>query len=251
MKKAFLFLFFFVTIVSNLSAQDYEVEEDYISEFIYGINLNTNGGLIGGLMLKSTKIIKPKVYRSLGLTIVGIKNPQETRFQSPATGNTFILAKSNYFYSIRPQYGRDFILFRKAPEEGVQVSATFSGGPSLGLLIPYHIWYEDETTREAHSEQFDPNVHTELFNILGSAGLFDGIGNMQAILGVNVKAGLSLDFSPFRNTITGLEAGFTLEAFTKEAKILTAFPGAAQVAPIRNTNIFGAAYLTFYFGSRR
>lgn len=239
--------FFFVLLFFQLQtfAQELEeVEEDYASEFIYGINLNTLGGLIGGLMFKTTRIVKPKVYRSLGFEIVGIKHPKEIRFQSGLTGNTFLLGKRNYFYSLRLQYGRDFILFRKAAEEGVMVSAIFAGGPSLGLQVPYYITYEDRD-RGRVVEQYDPLIHNNDQNILGTGGFLQGLGETNLLYGLHLKTGISLDFGAFRNSITGLEAGFTFEAFDRIPEILA--------APLQadNRQIFSAAYLTIFFGSRK
>lgn len=247
-----LFIFFVWLSSFNLAqAQDFEVDEDYISEFIYGINLNTNGGLIGGIMFKSTKIIKPKVYRSLGLEIVGVKNRKEIRVQSVRTGNTFIPGKINYLYSFRPQYGRDYILFRKAPEEGVQVSANFAVGPSIGLLVPYHILYNFGANEGARSEQYDPAVHNIGTEILGTGGFLDGLGDSEFLFGGHVKAGISLDFGAFRNSITGIEAGFYLEVFNRKADILDVPPGGDPELEVPNRSAFPGAYINVFFGSRK
>lgn len=248
MKKLFL-ITIVVLYAPLIMAQGFDFsDEDYISEFIYGANINTNGGLIGGIFFKNTKIIKPKVYRSLGFEIVGIKNSKEIRTQSVRTGNTFIPGKRNYLYSIRFQYGRDYILFRKGPEEGVQVSAIFAAGPSIGLQIPYYILYNFDG--EARSEQYDPNVHTDLNEILQAGGFLEGIGGTQFLFGGNIKAGLSLDFGTFRNSITGVEAGFTLEVFNKKAELLAPIAGFTGEIPT-NRSIFPGAYLSIFFGSRK
>lgn len=249
MKKIFFILLLFISIHS-VSSQDFSTQEDYISEFIYGINLNTNGGLIGGFFIKSTKIIKPKVYRSIGLEIVGVKNTKEIRTQSIQTGNTFIPGKRNYLYSIRPLYGRDFILFRKAPEEGVHVTASFAIGPSIGLLVPYHILYNFGT--EIRSEQYDPQIHDNFNNILGTGGFLEGIGDSEFLWGGYLKGGISLDFGAFRNSITGIEAGFYLEVFNREAELLGVPPiGFSPEIEVPNQSIFPGAYLNIFFGSRK
>lgn len=223
--------------------------EDHISEFIYGVNLNTNGGFIGGLMIKYSKIRKAKTYDTYGLEIVGIKNPKEVRLQNQITGNSFIFAKRNYFFSFRPQYGRDFILFRKSSDkgEGVQVSAVFAAGPSLGLQVPYHILYNynlDATKPDLGilSEQYDPEVHNNPILIEGTGGLFEGLGGTNLLFGINAKAGISLDFGAFRNSVTGVEAGFTFEAFDRAPEIMAFAP---------NEQVFTAAYLTIFFGTRK
>lgn len=236
------------TSLASLAQGDLDVPEDYISEFIYGVNFNTNSGVPSGLMLKSTKIIKPKVYRSIGLELVHIKNPKELRFPSLATGSAFIYGKRNSLFSVRPQYGRDFILFRKAPEEGIQVSAIFAGGPSFGLLIPYYILYNFQNGG-VQSVHYDPLVHNEFNRILGPGNLFDGLGETRILLGVHAKAGMSLDFGAFRNTITGVEIGVSFETFTQTPEIMVA-PNPGN-PPVPNTRFFTAFYVNLFFGTRK
>ena len=249
MKKLFIVA---VLISSSSFTFGQGTDEDYISEFIYGLNINTNGGFIGGVFFKTTKIVKPKVYRSLGIEIVGIKNNKEVRTQSVRTGNTFIPGKRNYLYSFRFQYGRDYVLFRKAPEEGVLVTATFAAGPSLGLQIPYHILYNFDG--ELRSEQYDPTVHTSFGDIFQAGGFLEGIGNTEFLFGAHIKAGISLDFGTFRNSITGVEAGFTLEVFHKTAELLApvSFQSGGNLPEIpTNRSVFPGAYLSIFFGTRK
>ena len=40
-----------------------------------------------------------------------------------------IFGKSNYLYAIRLQYGRDIILFKKAPQQGVEIKLVTAIGP--------------------------------------------------------------------------------------------------------------------------
>ncbi len=37
------------------------------------------------------------------------------------------------------QYGRDLILFKKAPQQGVEIKAVFAIGPSIGVVAPYYV----------------------------------------------------------------------------------------------------------------
>lgn len=245
-----LFFTFYLSSLEFGQAQDPELDEDYISEFIYGVNLNTNGGLLGGFMLKGTKIVKPKVYRSLGLELVGVKNPKEDRFSTPS-GNSFIFGKKNYLYSLRMQYGRDIVLFGKAPEEGVQVSANFAAGPSLGFEVPYYVQYAYEgDLNQIRSEPYDPVKHEFIGYIYAPGGFLQGIGEAKIIPGINAKVGLSLDFGTFRNSISGAEVGFSFEAYTRAPQIMTNPDNSSDLA-VKNQQFFTAAYLTFFFGSRK
>ena len=104
---------------------------DYNSEFTWGINKNSSGGLIGGFTFKKARRMNDWMLESFGIEIMNVKHPQEVRRSSNSTGNYFIYGKNNYLYAFRFQYGRDFILFRKASQQGVEVKAVTAIGPSF------------------------------------------------------------------------------------------------------------------------
>ena len=86
-------LLFFVSTLSAQTQDSYE----YGSEFTWGINKNTSGGLIGGLVFKKARKLKnERVLETFGLELINIKHPQEVRRNSVQTGNLFIYGKSNY-----------------------------------------------------------------------------------------------------------------------------------------------------------
>ncbi|MCR9083362.1 MAG: hypothetical protein NXH89_13140, partial [Cyclobacteriaceae bacterium] len=130
----FILALFFVASFSEVLAQREDAGNyEYDKEFIFGLNKNTNGGLIGGLMFKVGTRISDEQFSFFAVELANVKNPKEVRYNT-VLGNSYIFGKSNYLYSIRPQYGREVILFRKAPNQGVQVSALAAVGPSIGLI---------------------------------------------------------------------------------------------------------------------
>ena len=131
---AVLFLFS-IGLTSFAQTQD---SYDYNSEFTWGVNKNTSGGLIGGFVFKKARKLNERLLETYGLEIMNVKHPQESRLSS-GTGNFFIYGKSNYLYSFRFQYGRDLIIFKKAPQQGVEIKAVVAAGPSFGLVAPYYI----------------------------------------------------------------------------------------------------------------
>jgi len=140
MKQGVKFLVIVVGILAVLPAVAQTLDSyEYNSEFTWGINKNSAGGLIGGFTLKKARKLKDNTLETFGLEVMNVKNPQEARYNSGSTGNAFIYGKSNYLYALRFQYGRDFILFTKAPQQGVEIKAIFAGGPSLGIVAPYYI----------------------------------------------------------------------------------------------------------------
>ncbi|MDB5274044.1 MAG: hypothetical protein JWO58_2411 [Chitinophagaceae bacterium] len=242
----------------------------YKKELTGGINFHTNGGLIGGAMIRYSKklsrgefkassaatpgvggatvlnIPSDKLFWQVGLEVSFIKNPRELRYLNPTTNNTYIAFKKNAMFVIRPQIGLEWVLFRKAEEEGVQVDFILAGGPSLGFLKPYYIEYQYGTTSKF--EAYDPNVHTDFNRILGSAGVLMGIDECKVVPGFHIKPALTFEMGKFNGNVTGLEIGTLLEGFTEKMIILQAPDG---VGPIKNKQFFSSVYLTIYYGFRR
>lgn len=217
-------------------AGDYEYE----SEVLFGVNKNTNGGLIGGFSLKMGFRIDETNFQFFGLDLANVKDPKEIRYNT-VLGNSFIFGKSNYLYSIRPYYGRELIVFKKAPQQGVQVSLLGAIGPSIGIIAPYVIEYAVNRL-ETVREQFNPSVHQSRFNIIGPGRIFEGIGQSDIAFGANAKAAVNFEFGVFKSNVTGLELGYQLEGFTKEIPL---------IPTIENRQIFQSVYFTFFYGFRK
>ncbi|MEJ8803677.1 hypothetical protein [Pontibacter sp. H249] len=237
-----LILLFALGLALPATAQSSE-DESFTNELSYGVNFNSNGGLIGGVFARSVFFMNERMYQFGGLEIVEIKHPKENRLYSE-TGDQFIAGKQNYFFSVRPHYGREFVLFRKAPESGVQVNAIAAAGPSLGMLVPYYIQYNygGPGGQDVRTEQYDPQRHRFLENILGNATVFQGLGETNVNIGAHIKGGLSFEYGRYRESIAGIEVGFLLEVFPKEMVII---PQAS------NEQLFTSVYLNLYYGRRK
>jgi hypothetical protein len=240
-KLNFLFLSFFVLSTLPVLAQREDTGNyEYDKEYLLGINKNTNGGMIGGFALKVGSRIDDSQFAYFGLELANVKHPKEVRYTT-VTGNNYIFGKSNYLYAIRPHYGREVILFKKAPNQGVQVSALAAVGPSIGLIAPYFIEYALNRV-ETVVEPYDPTIHQSRFNILGTGRLLEGIGQSKLAIGGMAKAALHFEFGVFKSNATGLEVGYQLEGFQKEIPLI-------QTA--KNRQFFQSAYFTLFFGFRK
>ncbi len=58
---------------------------DYTSEFTWGINKNTSGGLIGGFTFKKARKLNDVMLESYGVEIMNVKHPQEVKRNAEAT----------------------------------------------------------------------------------------------------------------------------------------------------------------------
>lgn len=241
-KKAYLLLFFLLPLLS--SAQELDADS-YDKEFVWGINKNTAGGLIGGFMIRSSKRPNDRLYQSLGVELVNVKHPVEIRRNSSITGNLFIFGKTNYLYAVRTQYGRELILFRKAAQQGVELKLIAAIGPTIGIVAPYYIDYDTDGRGNAsvssRKEQYDPYKHS-IENILGTGHILQGIQESKLQLGANLKAGFSFELGTSKTSVTGFEAGFLVDAYTKEIPL---------VETAENKAIFPTAFITLFYGKRR
>ena len=217
---------------------------EYTSEFTWGINKNSSGGLIGGFTFKKAKKLNDFMLESYGLEIMNVKHSQEVRRSSRSTGNFFIYGKSNYLYAFRFQYGRDFILFKKAPQQGAEIKAVFAAGPSLSLLAPYYIEVAvDQSLFVTRTAQYDPSNPAHSFNnILGTGRLFEGLGESNVQLGINAKAALNFELGITKSQVAGFEIGFLVDSY---------FHDIVLMPTAENYSVFPTVFFTLFYGNRK
>jgi hypothetical protein len=219
---------------------------DYQSEFTWGFNKNTSGGLIGGLVFKKGRKLSERVLETYGLELMNVKHRLERRVNSP-TGNFYIYGKSNYLYAIRLQYGRDIILFKKASQQGVEIKGVFAVGPTIGIVAPYFVEYQlgppGQPSGISTTAQYDPtNTEMNSITILGTGRLFQGIGDSKIVPGANFKAALNFELGTIKSQVTGFEAGFLLDAYSKKIELM---PDA------KNYSVFPTLFITLFYGGRK
>ncbi len=239
-------IFLFIFLTAGFFSVDAQTQDsyEYNSEFTWGINKNSSGGLIGGLTFKKGRKRSDRVLETFGLEIMNVKHPQEVRRNSSYTGNYFIYGKNNYLYALRFQYGRDLILFTKAPHQGVEIKAVFAAGPSLGIVAPYYIERTvDNSYFSTVHEQYNPNNPNHNFNnILGTGNLFEGIGESKIQLGGNLKAALNFELGFLKSQVTGFEIGMLVDAYFNEVILM---PTA------ENKSVFPTVFFTLFYGNRK
>jgi len=232
MKKSLLSILLVLCISPVVFGQS-DGNYEYSKEFTWGINKNTNGGLIGGFTFKWANALNEKQFRTFGFELMNVKHPKEIRVSS--SGSPYLYPKRNYLYAVRGFYGRDFLLFKKAPQQGVQIIFTTAAGPTVGVVAPYYV------RTDAGSAQFD---HTKMSqgSILGTGHIFQGLGESDLKIGLNAKAGLVFEMGAFKSNVTGFEIGAQLEAFSEKIII---------VPTQENRAIYSSLYLTLFYGTRR
>ena len=146
---------------------------------------------------------------------------------------------------VRPEYGREWYFFKKNGDSSVGLSGILAVGPSLGIEKPYYIKYGRTSVESQAVVQYNPDVHTDLSQITGSASIWQGfLNNAGFNPGFHIKAATSIDMSTFGDQVTGFELGTTFEFFSKEPEIISSKTSS-------NPRAFVSAYLTLYFGSKK
>ncbi|MBS1950502.1 MAG: hypothetical protein OJF59_000689 [Cytophagales bacterium] len=242
MKKLALIIFWGISCALHAQTND---SYDYTSEFNWGINKNSYGGLIGGFTLKKARRLNDKIFETFGLELMNVKNPHEVRMSAYNSGSFFIWGKTNYLYAIRLQYGRDRILFKKGPQQGVEVKAVFAVGPTIGVVTPYYVQV-DPTGQGIYTYNTPYNGQPYTY-IQGTGNLFEGIGQSKIQMGGNFKVALNFELGVVKSQVTGFEAGFLLDAYFKKVPLMGFGPG---TTPVENYSLYPTVFLTIFYGSR-
>ncbi|MDH5382878.1 MAG: hypothetical protein OEW75_18630 [Cyclobacteriaceae bacterium] len=244
MRNKSVLLFLLLTFwVLDISAQR-NSRYDYGKELIWGVNKNTTGGLIGGAILRGSRKIGDGRFESIGVELMNLKHPKEYRWHSARTGSFFIYGKTNYLLAIRTQYGREYIVFNKAPEQGVEIKLNLAAGPSIGLLAPYYVEKcIDCLSINSPSQNviYEPGI--PFSDIRGPGRFLMGLDESKLRMGFNVKTSLSFELGVIRSQVTGFEIGGLLDMYASKNIIL--------MANTTNKSVFPTAFITFFYGTRR
>ncbi len=209
---------------------------EYESEFTWGLNKNTFGGTVGGVFLKKGRKISPKLLETFGVELMNIKHPQEVRLTSDQ--GSYIYGKSNYFYSVRLQYGRDLILFRKAPQQGVEIKFVTAAGISIGFLAPYYV--NVGTPEFPVYVQYNPQISTS--EIQGTGHMLQGVTRSKIKPGANFKMAMNFELGTIKSQVTGFEAGFLLDAYTSGIEI---------VPTAKRFSLYPTLFIALFYGNRK
>ena len=247
LKNTYLLLLLLLLSVDVFAQREGEIE--YEKEFLIGLNLNTNAGLIGGGMFRYSTLVRNKKtqFHNFGFSLDILKHPKEIRYASQQSGGSFIAYKKNHLVVLRTSYGREFVLFHKGNEDGVQLDFILDGGLSFGLLTPYYIEYATGTTTEI--VPYDPVTTPDLNKVINSQGYGTGFSSTKVVPGIHLKTGFSFEYGHFTNKVTGLEVGFLFEAFTKKMVMMEA--PAYTGGSFHNNQFFSSIYINIFYGGRK
>ena len=208
-------------------------------EITGGIHFNTSGWGFGA----SYGFQKNYKYKNtVALLFTNIRHEKEQKIFPDQILNSrgYYYGKLNSLVSLRLTYGGKLVLFKARRDNGIEISAKWDVGPSLGLLKPVYLRI-DKLNTTTIDERYDPSLHNA-GNINSRSSWIKGLGEAKFVPGVHARLGLDFNFSAIRDAISGGEFGITFDYFLNDGvEILYNNP---------KSNYFTCLYLQFNFGRR-
>ena len=223
-------------------------------EWAVEIKAHTSG-LAVGFYKGELKNYYKTLYRKIELGY--IRHPQEFRqnIQSASSGlnifvpgTTYVFGKQNSLLYIKAGIGQKHYLSEKTKRRGLAIGFNYEVGPTLGILKPYYldvsVQRDGQPTSTVEEIKYD-GTNEDLFldrsGILGHSGFFQGINEPKFVIGAHAKAGIHLAPGAYGAFVRTIEAGISIDAFTKRVPILI----------IENNKfVFVNLYLSIHLGKR-
>lgn len=253
----FLFLLPFVDLCT-LSAQGMKPLETrvgliYDKEKTIGFRAHTQRSLGLGITVGRLRTYYRTTFYHLSLS--ELRSVKEQR-QSPDPSlnrsfRPYAFGKQNSLFALRGGWGVKRYFSEKARSRGVAVGASYTFGPTLGLVKPYYLAVRrvdpdnPGNFRVAHQRYNEENQRTFLDNtrILGASPFGRGLNELGILPGANASAALHLDWGAFDEFVKALEIGATLDVFSKQAPIM--------VSDQANSSFFLTFFVNMQLGKRQ
>ena len=224
-------------------------ESDNLNTWALGLSTATNSGIIGGLNLR--KIWGKRKDKSLNLINVDFAHIKDYReFTSPFSynGQTYIEGKLNYLYTIRPEYGKEITLLKKASQGGPALKGIFSTGPTIGLQAPYMVDIAFSSNNPFGQSTVSVPLKDLLDNkypsagVIRESGMFSSLGKSSIVPGWHLKSAINIEFNSEKSSYMAVEVGFIIDVFNNPIEMLNQ----STQRPVYTT-----AYLTFLLGKTK
>ena len=229
-------------IISSVS-QNNDVQLLYRNEREYGFVLHSSGW---GLNYRKCKHITGYRKRVLELELIGMRHPKEIKLHVSEGSKGYFYGKQFVVTVLRGGYGYHKVITGKSDRRGVELRLLALAGPSMAFAKPVYldIKYTDQPSflPAVQIERYDPNnpMHTP-DHILGRAGYFKGIDQMNFFPGAFCKLGLSFEHSNLDDDIKLLETGIVVDGFYKTIPMM---------AHTKNNQVHVNVYLNIMFGKK-
>ncbi len=219
----FPLVFLFISLQNTLGQGVIDNQRSilYKNEKTFGIFLNSNG--FGGDFTYADRI-NARNHRLYQVEMLYLKHPKEVKISNGIyTNRSFVFGKTNSFYELRGQWGKQTEIYRKNDANGISIRYFYSIGPTIGFLKP--IYYEVIVPSKDNSgfipteiQKFSPSIHQT--TIFGKASFFEGFDEISIIPGASAKFGFSFEYSKENKSLGAIEFGAGFDIFPKEIPIM-------------------------------
>jgi hypothetical protein len=216
--------------------------------FALGISTSTNSGIFGGITARKIWMNSTKSQSVFGLDLSIIKDYREFDSPNSYNGRGYTEGKLNQLVVIRPEYGRQWTLFKKSSEGGAALKGLISTGPNIGIQMPYHVDIsfvnpgsgKSSILSIPMSQTYDNTYQRTV--ILGESSFFKGASESTFVPGWHLKTAFNVELDSFKQNYLALEMGFIVDYFTKPIEMLNQTP---------QRSVYTTGYLTFFFGKSK
>ena len=242
--------YFFLTLllfVANSSYSQLPQEEKLnvrVSKEIWmGAVFHSNGF---GVNLDIAKFKTYKKKSLLHFELINMKHNKEYKMLGfgDESAKKYVYGKLNYVNVLRLGIGRRKLVFEKFRNNGVQFTANFSSGLSLGCARPVYLQiYKRDFNGVPIAvvpERYDASQHG-YYDIYGRGPRFRGLFEYSFNPGIYFRAGLESDYSVVPEIIQSIEVGIAVDAYLNEIEIM------ANNSP---SYYFATLYLNFSLGNK-
>lgn len=237
-------------LLSSVASAQFEMEEDTLPDNVLLEKQWSLGGIVHtngwGLKFRKGKNVTALRQRMWEIEWATMKSGKEIRVLNSyfSDSKSYIYGKLNYLSFLRGGIGQQYIVARKPYWGGIQLSALWYTGISLGITKPAYLYilYIDPgfTEYEIREERYDPEKHyTD--NIYGRASFLSGITELGFFPGVYVKTGLDFEFGNKNKRPKSLETGAILDISPIPVPVMAYNP---------KQNFFLSLYISVMFGKR-
>lgn len=227
--------------INSIIKQEEEGNLSFRKQSVFGIQLRTNGY---GAFYELGKRRSPRYTNIYSIEITEIKHRKENKMGGAENffSNSFIYGKEFNFYQGKLGFGQQYILGQKGNKNGVAITASLSGGLSLGFLKPYYLEVNDANGARTIKYADDSTLFLSGGNINGGGGFVKGWNELKLKPGAFIKTALRFDFGRYNEKVQALEIGMSLDAYSQKIPIM-----------ILNDpqQLFFQGHIAFVFGGRK
>ena len=226
---------------------------NYKNEFNVGGRLNTDGW---NAYLELEKRRNAVVRNLFQFEVGETKHPKENKtargqaipypggYVHYSTSRPYVYGKRNVFYQVRLGFGQRRTIGGKGNKNGVEVSAIYMGGVTLGLVKPYYLELVDTLSSGTYFAKYTPETEGDFLNennILAGGGFKRGWDELEINPGLYARLGMRFDWAEFNEFVSAIEVGVTGSFYSKKVQIMV---------NNKASSFFYGAYVSLLFGKR-